>query len=473
MGRGGAVRCESERPAAPQFVFIMPTIGEFLKAQREARGLTLEQAAHVTRVRIHYLRALEEDERENLPSAVQGRGYLRLYADYLGVAAEPLLAAWESGQLSETPEPTEESVQQSEPMIAEEAPPPVVEPPQPMVVEPTPEVEPEPAPLQSLPESESQAILNEIGQRLRLQRETLGISLSDVERHLRVRQHYLLALERGALDDLPSPVQGRGMLNNYARFLNLDADAILLRFADALQARRMERAEQQTVVKARRPAPQPAQPSNWRRLVTPDLLVGGGLFVLMIFFLIWGVSRIDSLNRPLTQITGTPLSISEALLLTPTPSPSPLALTPTPRPQVEPGQPNLGQPGGGEIVVTPINTDPLQVYIVARQRAWLRVVVDGQPVFQGRVLPGNAYPFSGTKQIELITGNAAALQVVYNQQDLGVLGNVGQVAQLIFAPGSVVTPTPLAPVVIPTQRPTLTLQPSPTQPMPTVTPFIP
>jgi cytoskeletal protein RodZ len=456
----------------------MPTIGEFLKAHREARGLTLEQAAHVTRVRIHYLRALEEDERENLPSAVQGRGYLRLYADYLGLSAELLLAAWESGQLPaetelDAAEPTTASVEaavQASPSVAAEPLQPVVEPQQ--VIEEDVGAAVSIAEQQP-PETESQVILNEIGQRLRLQRETLGISLADVERHLRVRQHYILALERGALDDLPSPVQGRGMLNNYARFLSLDADAILLRFADALQARREERMAEQTVVKARRPTTKPTQASNWRRLVTPDLLVGGGLFVLMFFFLVWGVSRIDSLNRPLTQITGTPLSISEVLLLTPTPSPSPMVLTPTPRQQVEPGQNNLGQPGGGEIVVTPINTDPLQVYVVAQQRAWVRVVVDGKPVFQGRVLPGNAYPFSGVKQIELITGNAAALRVVYNQQNLGVLGNVGQVVQLIFVPGSVITPTPLAPVVLPTQRPTLTLQPSPTQPMPTITPFIP
>lgn len=444
----------------------MPTLGEFLKARRQARDLTLEQVAHATRVRIHYLRALEEDERENLPSAVQGRGYLRLYGDYLGLDVARLLAAWESGLVLDEP-PAEQAAELLTMALSEPTPEPEPQP------APEPQPEPEPLPLvQPEPEaSESQAILNEIGQRLRLQRETLGISLADVERHLRLRQHYILALERGALEQLPSPVQGRGMLSNYARFLNLDAEAILLRFADALQARRVERMDQQTVVKARRPAAQPAQPGTWRRLVTPDLLIGGSLFVLMLVFLVWGLGRIDSLSRPQQEISGTPLSISEALLITPIPSPSPIAMTATPRPPNEPGLP--GDPGGGEIVVTPINTDPLQVYIVAQQRAWLRVVVDGKLAFQGRVVPGNAYPFSGLQQIELVTGNAAALKVVYNQQNLGVLGNVGQVAQLIFVPGSIITPTPLVPTVLPTQRPTLTLQPSPTQLSPTITPFIP
>ena len=43
------------------------------------------------------------------------------------------------------------------------------------------------------------------------------------------------------MDELPSTVQTRGMLSNYATFLDLDVDALLLRFADALQARHRER----------------------------------------------------------------------------------------------------------------------------------------------------------------------------------------------------------------------------------------
>ena len=38
------------------------------------------------------------------------------------------------------------------------------------------------------------------------------------------------------MDGLPSPVQGRGMLNNYAAFLGMNADRLLLQFAEGLQA---------------------------------------------------------------------------------------------------------------------------------------------------------------------------------------------------------------------------------------------
>lgn len=73
----------------------MQTIGEQLKQARLAKGLTLEQASEATRVRPHYLQALESDQRSALPSTVQGRGFLRLYADYLGLPVAQLLAIWE------------------------------------------------------------------------------------------------------------------------------------------------------------------------------------------------------------------------------------------------------------------------------------------------------------------------------------------------------------------------------------------
>jgi cytoskeletal protein RodZ len=79
-----------------------------------------------------------------------------------------------------------------------------------------------------------------IGEDLRKQRESLGLSLQDVERQIKIREIYLYNIEEGNLDDLPSTVQGRGMVSNYAAFMNLNPDSYLSRFAEALQQRRLE-----------------------------------------------------------------------------------------------------------------------------------------------------------------------------------------------------------------------------------------
>jgi hypothetical protein len=129
----------------------------------------------------------------------------------------------------------------------------------------------------------------------------------------------------------------------------------------------------------------------------------------------------------------------------------------------------------GTATLPPINKDPLQVYIVARQRAYLKVVADDKVKFLGRTVPGNAYAFSGSKRLELSTGNAAALQVFYNQMDLGILGIEGEVVNLIFSAEGITTPTPaFTPTSLPTKQPTITPLPSATpQATPTITPLIP
>ena len=66
-------------------------LGEVLAAKRGERGLTIEQAATATRIRAHYLSALESDELARLVAPVYAKGHLRTYARYLGLDPEPLV----------------------------------------------------------------------------------------------------------------------------------------------------------------------------------------------------------------------------------------------------------------------------------------------------------------------------------------------------------------------------------------------
>ena len=499
------------------------TIGEQLKRAREARGLSLEMAAQVTRVRVHYLKALEDDRRDQLPSAVQGRGFLRLYADYLGLPVQSLLDQWEGRtQPEELPVPTASAPTQ--PPVQDEVPTSVAdlagqEPLEALeedAAEEDTEFEPAEDEEQAAPDEviqlspreekpdappavQSQAILKEIGAVLRQRRETISLSLSDVEHYTRLRQHYLRALEEGRINDLPSAVQGRGMLSNYAEFLNLDVDSLLGRFADALQARRIE-LQPAAQPRASRPiSSRPIKPEEAAaaatasdgktgartptgsiplpRLVTPDLLIVGTLIVLLVVFVIWAASRVTTLSTAADEPTAPPLS--EVLLETSEPGIT-ATLEPTASTPIPPGLSN--PPAGGLETGAVIDggtlpaqsNSPVQVYVVAHQRAWMRIMVDGGVAFSGRVIPGNAYPFSGLDRIELLTGNGAAVQVFYKQSDLGTLGTPGQVVSLIFLPDSLITPTPaFTPTRTATQPATLTPQPSPTLPTATITPFIP
>lgn len=69
-------------------------IGDTLRAARRARGLSLSDAAHATRVRETYLTALEQGDFAALGGDVYARGFLRSYARFLGLDPEPLVRAY-------------------------------------------------------------------------------------------------------------------------------------------------------------------------------------------------------------------------------------------------------------------------------------------------------------------------------------------------------------------------------------------
>lgn len=67
------------------------SIGARLKQARELRRLTLQQVSETTKVRPHYLQALENDDLSAISSAAQARGFLRIYAEFLGLNLTDLL----------------------------------------------------------------------------------------------------------------------------------------------------------------------------------------------------------------------------------------------------------------------------------------------------------------------------------------------------------------------------------------------
>jgi cytoskeleton protein RodZ len=68
--------------------------------------------------------------------------------------------------------------------------------------------------------------------------------------------------------------------------------------------------------------------------------------------------------------------------------------------------------------------------------------VDDELEFEGRVLPGSAYPFYGENRIDIRTGNGAAVQVFFNQTDLGSMGILGEVVDRSYTVEGILTPTP-------------------------------
>ena len=509
----------------------LPTVGQKLRRARENQGISLLEAARGTRIKSKYLQELENDHPELLHSEAQARGFLRLYADYLGLDYESLVSQWDGldesasadgADFHEKPareEPADADVEpdsrsypkwkldipdfadlssahqrleelnaepgQTQEKIAEETATggggerKTAEVEKPGILrsftgaisgigksitglpvfifikkkkkQQSQHEEKAAEKKQASPEAQmsSDEMFKEIGNAVRQQRLILDLNLADIEHFTNLKRMYLTAIEDGRFNDLPSTVQGRGMLNMYASFLGMDENAVMDRYAEALQTQREERMAPQKK-RVRPPVSARVNMPDWlRRVLSPDLIVGGAIIIGLFAFIMWGAFQVlaDGEEEPTEA-----LSISDMLQVTQTATQlfaeAEEEGTPegeeavTPLPAAEAAQPT-------PTIVPTVNAAPLQLYIIANDRAFLSVTVDGFEAYYGRVAPKDVLTFSGQTRIELLTGNAAALEVYFNQDFVGPLGDVGEVVEIDFSLEGQVTATPR-----PTRTPT-------------------
>lgn len=303
----------------------------------------------------------------------------------------------------------------------------------------------------------SQEIFNDLGQELRQRREILSLTIEEVERHIHVRAAFLHALERGALDELSSTVQTRGMFVSYASFLDLEVDLLLLRFAEGLQARHREQYPQKPI--RGRPIKVNEKVLPLSTFIAGDLLIGGGMIILLILFTIWGVSRVMVMRSQFYPPLTAP-AIPNILVETSQPTTQSQLVT------VIPAQDTPSTATSIATVITatlPANIN-IELNIIAIERTYMRVTVDGKVQFDGEAVPGTVYPYEAKNQVEVLVGSASALSITYNGNNLGLMGTFGQVVDNIYTAQGMVTPTA-------TPLPTNTATPR-FSPTPTITPSL-
>ncbi|MEI6290967.1 MAG: helix-turn-helix domain-containing protein [Chloroflexota bacterium] len=454
----------------------MPTIGEQLKKARETRKLTIKQVVQAIHVRAPYLQAMESDDFSILPSPAQARGFLRIYAEFLRLNADDILEHHPGAHNVELthrdtlPEPL---LQQIMPAHNEKK----IE-----TVEIIPNIDPEISTSRPINPTPSQNIFLEIGKTIKYRRELISLTIEEVERHTHIRKQNLLLIEAGEFNQIPSPVQVKGMLGSFASFLDLDPEEILLKYAEGLQSSRIERQAPETAKKISGINRVSIFP-NLFHFLTPDLIFGGSMVIIMLALSIWGAARIFSAAGFVESTPTQGPSISDVLLATQATDPAALVNVPTIFFEDGTAIPTNDESNPGPTATIaaaePTNSSAVQITIVVLERTFLRVIVDGETKLEERVSPGAALSYDGNNRIEVLTGSGTAVHIIFNQSDLGAMGNFGEIANRIYTINGVETPTPtstptptITPIPSRTLRPTLTPRPTSTpRPGSTLKPF--
>lgn len=231
-----------------------------------------------------------------------------------------------------------------------------------------------------------------LGNYLKRERESRHISLREVSKNTKVKEHLLRAIEKDDHASLPSPTYVKGFLLAYAKYIGLDPNDVLLHFESSLRRKPITRSE----------AP-PEKKFLWnvRYLWIIGGIIGVGLITSYFIFL----------HPPKPSME--PVPVKPEVKETPAP-PTQISAT-----------------------TFPPEEQPFSLQLRAVETTWVHIQIDGQPGYEMTLKPGESTSHQGLKQIQLLVGNAGGLDIIFKGGSLQKFGKSGEVVDLTFTPQGV------------------------------------
>ncbi|HWP83586.1 MAG TPA: RodZ domain-containing protein [Terriglobia bacterium] len=295
--------------------------------------------------------------------------------------------------------------------------------------------------------------MGELGERLRRERESRGISLQAIAQETRIGVRLLKAIEEEDFDQLPGGIFNKSFIEQYASYLGLDEKQAV---RDYLRAYSPAREYQQSHAEAEKPAPAVAKQPRF------ILLAIGAAAVALIALLTWLVIRTSQPPAPASLAAVEPAVSPQATsasvpdlpapsviaplakperILAPPPSP-PGEISPEVAPESALPSPAMPAPSSATaLLAQPANHAPLPgelpeellLQINARSTVWISITTDGQQEWQGTLQPNQSRRVHATESIRLTVGNAGGVELTLNGKELGALGEEGEVKTVTLA----------------------------------------
>jgi transcriptional regulator with XRE-family HTH domain len=237
-----------------------------------------------------------------------------------------------------------------------------------------------------------------LGRYLKRERELRHISLREVSKNTKVKEHLLKAIEEDQYASLPSPTYVKGFLLAYAKYIGLDPNDILLRYDSSLKGKQVTRPEA------------PPEKESLRNI--RYLWIIGGVIVISFFtsyfFFLHPYKPYKPSKPSIEPITVKP-KVEE---------------TPVSTPQIPD-------------ITLPPEEQPFSLQLKAIEETWVRVQIDDQPEYEMTLKPGDTTSHQGLKRINLLVGNAGGLDIIFKGEPLKKFGKSGEVIDLTFTPQGV------------------------------------
>ncbi|PJF48799.1 MAG: helix-turn-helix domain-containing protein [Chloroflexi bacterium] len=388
-------RCPTRcRQSGRARILQMPSeLAQRIRDARNARGITLDEAERATKIRRKYLEAIELGDFAQLPDGPPGRGFVKNYARYLGLNPEAAIKLFEA----EVGVPVL--------MLRDPAPPP------PMRHKPVSRLT-----QVALPEPQAADAANDH-----------AASASALAEDVYASSQQAVARRDGTtgkamIITVPRPLRASGssfrLKNIRGPFAEYDPNKMSARgpkqpFGAMLRLSRIER---------------------YLPYGLGALAIAGVLAFCILVVAPAMREWINSLLPPQTPaaVADEPAFVPQVTIFAPQPTRA-LAVADQPAPAAAPPT----REAGGPIAPNqPAFVGGLQLALDARERAWVRVKVDGNVVFEGIPPIGPGVPFSANQDIQVETGNAGAFDIILNNVRLGPLGARNETVVKTWSAGS-------------------------------------
>ncbi len=239
-----------------------------------------------------------------------------------------------------------------------------------------------------------------LGELLREARVERNISLNDVEKATKIRAAYIEAIEQENFQLLPGRIYVIGFIKSYAKFLNLnDTEIIELYKSQYPEKTEVANSDNNSVEEISIPN----GPS--KKLY---YIIAAAALAILVFL---GVFYQRESNPPV----------------------QPPAVVDEQNQQEEPPRETEQEPPIVEPIPEPVLPEQVTVTVeLVHGSCWLQVNVDGKEVFAATAANGTTHTFTGNEEVRVRFGNAGAARVIHNGNDIGIIGDRGQVITRTF-----------------------------------------
>ncbi len=249
-----------------------------------------------------------------------------------------------------------------------------------------------------------------IGEKLKNAREEKGLTLKEIQEKIKIRTRYLQAIEEEKFKVIPGEAYVRAFIKSYASYLGLNPDELINEYELILEEERLKVEETEIEEETK------GFDFLHNKIVLSSLII---VVVLMVIaFIIYSIFLLNDSRNEIGNLNNTNYTVHVN-------EEDPI-IKPTAEEDIVIGQGNVGELQS-TILEEDENTEEKTIKIIASEKTWIQVFVDGVEKFAGIMEPGDTEVFSGTDNLQMKIGNAIGITLEKGDEILGPWGERGEV----------------------------------------------